>query len=661
LLVRQSQAGLEIQSKQNSRLRARIAKLFVKDVFRKARPLFLTIASGAHGIAVYVDGVQVKTAPRFQLSTAHFAGRLVVGDSPGQGDSWRGQLFGLAIYHRELTPAEVVRHYVAWTQEGRPKTAQDERNVALYLFDERVGNVVHNSAGPGLDLQIPGRYQVVDKIALEPFWQEFSFSRSYGSAALKNIVAFIPLGFCFYACLTAFQVKRAGLVTVILGTTVSVIIEVLQAYLPTRDSGTTDIFTNTLGTWIGVASYGVVVSILARTFPAVLCAESFSPAGMHHGNALRAKIDLMDIRHSAGITPARSVEMCPRTVYQIRPLQDPRWTELVDKHPRSSAFHTVAWLKALHLTYGFEPIACTTSPPGARLENGLVFCRVKSWITGRRMVSLPFSDHCEPLVDNAEDEHVLVSALEQTLHQEKMRYLEVRAARPLAAANSSCLSTQIFSFHQVDLRPDLHALFANCHKSCTQRMILRAEREGLICESGRSQALLDGFWDLLLVTRRRHGIPPQPNRWFRNLIDCFGEGLRICVAFKGKRPVAAILTLRHKDTLMYKYGCSDAGFHNLGGNQLLLWRSIQEAKREGLRVFDLGRTDCDNSGLITFKDRWGSTRSTLTNSRVSVLPLSGGAGRDGTEWPARIAKRVVPWLPDCLLRMAGNLLYRHIG
>jgi lipid II:glycine glycyltransferase (peptidoglycan interpeptide bridge formation enzyme) len=192
-------------------------------------------------------------------------------------------------------------------------------------------------------------------------------------------------------------------------------------------------------------------------------------------------------------------------------------------------------------------------------------------------------------------------------------------------------------------------------------MILRAEREGLICESGRSQALLDGFWDLLLVTRRRHGIPPQPNRWFRNLIDCFGEGLRICVAFKGKRPVAAILTLRHKDTLMYKYGCSDAGFHNLGGNQLLLWRSIQEAKREGLRVFDLGRTDCDNSGLITFKDRWGSTRSTLTNSRVSVLPLSGGAGRDGTEWPARIAKRVVPWLPDCLLRMAGNLLYRHIG
>ena len=269
LLLRQSQTDLEIQTTENHGWRAATVKLYVNDVFRKARSVFVTIASGAQETSIYVDGVLVITARQFRLSAKHFTGRLVVGDSPGQQDSWRGQLFGLAVYHRELKPSQAIHHFLAWTRAGRPGTVEDERNVALYLFDERAGKVAHNAAGPGLDLEIPKKYVVVDKIFLEPFWREFSLSRNYLAAALKNIVGFIPLGFCFYSYLTTLRVKRARLATVILGTTVSVIIEVLQAYLPTRDSGTTDIFTNTFGTWLGIASYNVVSPILARTFPGV--------------------------------------------------------------------------------------------------------------------------------------------------------------------------------------------------------------------------------------------------------------------------------------------------------------------------------------------------------------------------------------------------------
>ena len=90
---------------------------------------------------------------------------------------------------------------------------------------------------------------------MEPFWKEFSLSRSYGSAAVKNIVGFFPLGFCFYPCLLLYRFRRPVLFTVILGALTSLTIEVLQAYLPTRDSGMTDIFTNTLGAWIGVIAF----------------------------------------------------------------------------------------------------------------------------------------------------------------------------------------------------------------------------------------------------------------------------------------------------------------------------------------------------------------------------------------------------------------------
>ena len=134
------------------------------------------------------------------------------------------------------------------------------------MFNERAGNVVHNQAKSGVDLYIPEKYVVLDKIFLEPFWKEFNMSRSYWDSAFKNIVGFIPLGFCLFACLSAHKLRRATLATVILGTLVSLTIEILQAYLPTRDSGTTDIFTNTLGTYIGVIACRVVSPILAARF-----------------------------------------------------------------------------------------------------------------------------------------------------------------------------------------------------------------------------------------------------------------------------------------------------------------------------------------------------------------------------------------------------------
>jgi hypothetical protein len=264
--VRQSQTDLEIQTK--GRNGSRPARLYVDNVFRKPRPIFITIAAGAEGTKVYVDGVLAKTAPRFSLSTENFTGQLVVGDSPGQTDSWTGQLFGLAIYHRELTPYQVLRHYEAWTQKGRPEITsgktEDQRNVALYLLDERTGNIAHNQTGSGLDLHIPERYTVLDRVLLEPFWREFSLSWSYWSAALKNIVGFVPFGFVFFAWLSAIHLKRPVLATVLLGTLVSLTIEVLQAWLPTRDSGMTDLITNTLGTWIGVVSYRFLKEPLTR-------------------------------------------------------------------------------------------------------------------------------------------------------------------------------------------------------------------------------------------------------------------------------------------------------------------------------------------------------------------------------------------------------------
>ena len=238
--------------------------LYVDGVFRRKQAL-ITITSDGQDTAVYIDGNLVTRSSQFRLSLKDLVGELILGSTPLQSHSWSGQLRGLAIYRNELTTDQVAQHYEGWTHKGKPAVDESNLPLALYLFDEQTGNIVHNQVKPGIDLYIPDRYLVVDQIRLEPPWSEFRTQRSYFKDAVINIAGFIPLGFFFGAYfISARQVKHGVLATIIFGALVSLAIEVLQSYLPTRDSGVTDVITNTLGTGVGVALYRVAALPLAR-------------------------------------------------------------------------------------------------------------------------------------------------------------------------------------------------------------------------------------------------------------------------------------------------------------------------------------------------------------------------------------------------------------
>ena len=351
----------------------------------------------------------------------------------------------------------------------------------------------------------------------------------------------------------------------------------------------------------------------------------------------------------------------PQRVYIVDPLQDPRWDDFLQRHPRASLFHTSGWLRALAVTYGYKPIAYTTSGPDEPLRNATVFCRVESWLTGRRLVSLPFSDHCEWLVDKKEDTRAICTALEHSEIQH-WNYIELRPLCPSRLSIGLTRSQIRYTFHTLDLRPNLETIFTNFHKSSIQRKISRADREGLTYCEGSSDLLLNQFYRLLRITRKRHRLPPQPRRWFGNLIRYFGEGVKIRVALKNGRPVAAMITARYKDTMMYKYGCSDARFNRFGGMHLLFWNAIQEAKNAGLCSFDFGRTDTDQQGLITFKGRWGAAESVLDYSRYSTRASSEHLFDLPTgTWKAKAAKFVLSHLPSNIVDRIGQALYSHVG
>jgi CelD/BcsL family acetyltransferase involved in cellulose biosynthesis len=340
-------------------------------------------------------------------------------------------------------------------------------------------------------------------------------------------------------------------------------------------------------------------------------------------------------------------------LYQINPLSDRRWDDLVATHLKASAFHHRGWLEALALTYGYRPLVLTSTPAGRPLKDGVVFCQVESWITGTRMVSLPFSDHCEPLLNENSDYSEFAGWMRAERDRGHWKYVELR---PLSARVPSMFPFEAgpsFWFHRLDLTPTIEQIFQRVHKSSIQRSIRRAEREQLSYERGRSGQLLDDFYRLQMITRRRHLLLPQPRGWFDNLIRCIGPNLTIRVARKKGDPIAALLTLRHRSNIIYKYGCSDKRFHHLSAMPLLFWKMIEESKADGAQQIDLGRTDLENHGLTVFKDRFGTVRTQLNYFRYP-------GSQSGTILLAA-ARRLFSALPDTLFSGAGRLVYRHLG
>ena len=226
----------------------------------------------------------------------------------------------------------------------------------------------------------------------------------------------------------------------------------------------------------------------------------------------------------------------------IDPLTDPRWDNLVARHPSASAFHRRGWLEALKQTYGYKPFVLTSSSPGESLTDGIVACRINSWLTGTRLVSLPFADHCEPLFGDSGARHALIDRLVEECARQHCKYLEIRPLVAPEDLGSEFQPGETFYFHELDLGPSLELLFKGLHKDSIQRKIKRAEKEQLSYEAGRTEEFIETFYHLLLITRRRHQLPPQPIGWFRNLAKHMGEALQIRVARKNGAPIATLLT-----------------------------------------------------------------------------------------------------------------------
>jgi VanZ family protein len=234
----------------------RTAEFGVERALPEGQIVLLTVTLGKHETSVYLNGVLARTAPILGSSTGNFVGRLVLGSSPSASDSWVGLVLGLAIFRSQLTSSRVVEDYRSWTKNGRPVLLLVDEPAALYLFNEHGGRLVRNQINSTTDLKIPAHYFVLHPEFLSLPWRHYHATWSYWADVAINVLGFIPFGFSIVGYFSSVRpFKSSTTITIALGFITSLVIEVWQAFLPTRDSGTNDLITNTLGTVIGVVLY----------------------------------------------------------------------------------------------------------------------------------------------------------------------------------------------------------------------------------------------------------------------------------------------------------------------------------------------------------------------------------------------------------------------
>jgi lipid II:glycine glycyltransferase (peptidoglycan interpeptide bridge formation enzyme) len=197
-------------------------------------------------------------------------------------------------------------------------------------------------------------------------------------------------------------------------------------------------------------------------------------------------------------------------------------------------------------------------------------------------------------------------------------------------------------------------------RDSTVRNIRKAQREGLSTSITTSWESVQTFYRLNCLTRKQHGLPPQPLSFFRQLhthLINHNYGI-VLLIYQGAQPIAGAIFLHQGEKALYKYGASDRRCQHLRANNLVMWEGIRWYAGQGYRSLCFGRTEPANVGLRQFKTGWGASEQTINYVKFD---LTRNAFVQEDLLPKLWQTKICSMLPIPVLRAAGELLYGRMG
>lgn len=337
----------------------------------------------------------------------------------------------------------------------------------------------------------------------------------------------------------------------------------------------------------------------------------------------------------------------------VNPLEHSRWDELLLSQKEYSVFHSSQWARVLTESYGYRPLYFTQVEQGT-INVMLPVMEVDSILTGKRGVSLPFTDYCEVLLADGALWQPVMAYLTRYGKQAGWKYLELRSRR---GAPKNVPNSRSFFGHTLNLKQGGELLYAALRDS-TKRNIRKAARAGLTVRRETSRESMEEYFRLHCLTRKRHGLPPQPAFFFKKIYDHIisqNYGSLFLARHRGSA-IAGVICLQSREKVIYKYAASDHAYFHLRPNNLILWEVIQWYAENQYQHLCLGKTDLDNKGLIQFKNGWGAEKEMIHYCKYDFR--QGDFVRD-SYFLGSLTKSVLKMIPERCLRGIGHFLYKH--
>lgn len=343
-------------------------------------------------------------------------------------------------------------------------------------------------------------------------------------------------------------------------------------------------------------------------------------------------------------------------------LADSDLSTFVERQAKDSFYYNQAWFDLITQLYGYALIPLTTTNTQGQITGFLPLSSMRSPLTGRRLVALPFSDFCPLLAVDEASANDLIDQAVRIAQQEKVRYLELRTGiNEVLAKRSDLIEGNLYVRWLMPLSTDPDSVWSNLRKP-VQRQVKKSQKLGVQVRFAQQRSDVAHYYQLHLQTRcKKHGMPAQPQHYFLELWDAFAESgaMRLLLAEYQGRIIAGMVLLASGSTIRYAYGASNERYLNLAPNDLLMWTAIKLGCTLGYLTLDMGRTPHDNEGLMEFKRRWGAIKEPLP---YYYYPQMAGLASTSEGSPKyRLLTSCWKLLPLEVAGPLGGYLYKHLG
>lgn len=296
-------------------------------------------------------------------------------------------------------------------------------------------------------------------------------------------------------------------------------------------------------------------------------------------------------------TQARPGQEALSRVRQVKSREDDlRWDAFVRSHPSGTFFHLSGWRRLLGDGLRHAPFYLYVERAG-QIEGVLPLARVRSWLFGDALISLPHLVYGGPVVQTTEALSALVDYSVELAEELGVDHLELRNRDSIPGA---WITAENYVTFRKLIDPDSEKnLLAIPRKQ--RAMVRKGIKLGLQAEIDSGT---DRLYSAMLECKRNLGTPFFGSAWLRSIKREFGDQAEITTITHQGRTVCSVMSFRYGNEILPYYGGGGELARTLKGNDFMYWAVMDRACRDGAEIFDYGRS-MEGSGAYRFKKHWG--------------------------------------------------------